>query len=107
VENEERYGREGRRMKKTYYNSRKSLVKKKERMDIEGRLDWMVPRIYASLGLILYDKYQWEPEQIQELFSASQSLWNDSVREGWDMLKNAEEIVGVSFERFVESGNIV
>ena len=94
-------------MRRTYYNNRTSVAKKKARMDIEGRIEWMVPRVYASIGLALYDKYKWEPEQIQELFSESQAIWQSSTNEGWDMLANAEEIVGAEFKRFSETGNIV
>lgn len=94
-------------MKKTYYNSHNSMEKRRAMLDIENRLNWIVPRTYASIGLSLYEKYRWEPEQIQELFTYSQELWQASVREGWDMLDNAEEIIGAEFKRFKETGNIV
>lgn len=94
-------------MKRTYYNSQRSLAKKKEKMDIEGRISWLVPHVYGSIGLSLYDKYGWDADQIQELFSDSQDLWQASTREGWDILKNAEEIIGVELRRFKDVGNIV
>lgn len=90
-----------------YYNNKRSMMKKKAMLDIESRLDWIVPRVYASIGLALYEKEKWEPDQIQELFTYSQELWQASVREGWDMLDNAEEIIGAEFKRFKETGNIV
>lgn len=92
---------------RTYYNNHRSLAKKKAMLDIENRLNWMVPRIYASIGLALYEGFEWEPEQIQELFNYSQAVWQSSTAEGWDMLDNAEEIVGAEFKRFADTGNIV
>ena len=81
--------------------------KKKDKLEIQRRIEWLVPRVYASIGLALYDKYKWEPEQIQDLFKESDDIWQASTVEGWDLLKNAEEIVGAEFRRFAESGNIV
>lgn len=81
--------------------------KHKDKLDIQRRIEWLVPRVYASIGLALYDKYKWEPEQIQELFKESDDIWQASSREGWDMLQNATEIVGAEFKRFSETGNII
>ena len=90
-----------------YYNNKKAVLKKKDKMDIQRRIEWLVPRVYASIGLALYEKFEWEPEQIQELFNYSQAVWQSSTAEGWDMLDNAEEIVGAEFKRFADTGNIV
>lgn len=81
--------------------------KKKDKLEIQRRIEWLVPRVYASIGLALYDKYKWEPEQIQDLFKESDDIWQASTVEGWDLLKNAEEIVGAEFRRFTDTGNIV
>jgi hypothetical protein len=94
-------------MRRSFYNNQKSVAKRKEKLAIETKLDWLIPHVYAAIGLSLYSKYGWEPEQIQEMFTDSQELWFSSTREGWDILKNAEEIVGVPFERFKETGNVV
>ena len=90
-----------------YYNNKRAVLKKKDKMDIQRRIEWLVPRVYASIGLALYEKFEWEPEQIQELFNYSQAVWQSSTAEGWDMLDNAEEIVGAEFKRFADTGNIV
>ena len=81
--------------------------KKKDKLDIQRRIEWLVPRVYACIGLALYDKYKWEQEEIQELFEESQIIWQSSTNMGWDLLKNAEEIVGAEFRRFTDTGNIV
>lgn len=92
-------------MASRFYNQGSN--KKKDKLDIQRRIEWLVPRVYASIGLALYEKYKWEPEQIQDLFKESDDIWQASTVEGWDLLKNAEEIVGAEFRRFTETGNIV
>lgn len=92
-------------MASRFYNQGNN--KKKDKLDIQRRIEWLVPRVYASIGLALYDKYKWDPEQIQDLFKESDDIWQASTVEGWDLLKNAEEIVGAKFRRFADTGNIV
>ena len=92
-------------MASRFYNQ--GANKKKDRLDIQRRIEWLVPRVYACIGLALYEKYKWESDEIQELFTESQEIWQSSTNMGWDLLKNAEEIVGAEFRRFAESGNIV
>lgn len=92
-------------MASRFYNQGSN--KKKDKLEIQRRIEWLVPRVYASIGLALYDKYKWDPEQIQELFKESDDIWQASTVEGWDLLKNAEEIVGAEFRRFADTGNIV
>ena len=92
-------------MASRFYNQGSN--KKKDKLEIQRRIEWLVPRVYASIGLALYDKYKWEPEQIQDLFKESDDIWQASTVEGWDLLKNAEEIVGAEFRRFTDTGNIV
>ena len=92
-------------MASRFYNQGSN--KKKDKLEIQRRIEWLVPRVYASIGLALYDKYKWDPEQIQDLFKESDDIWQASTVEGWDLLKNAEEIVGAEFRRFADTGNIV
>ena len=82
-------------MASRFYNQGSN--KKKDKLEIQRRIEWLVPRVYASIGLALYDKYKWDPEQIQDLFKESDDIWQASTVEGWDLLKNAEEIVGADF----------
>lgn len=92
-------------MASRFYNQ--GANKKKDKLEIQRRIEWLVPRVYASIGLALYDKYKWDPEQIQDLFKESDDIWQASTFEGWDLLKNAEDIVGAEFRRFTDTGNIV
>ena len=59
-------------MASRFYNQGSN--KKKDKLEIQRRIEWLVPRVYASIGLALYDKYKWDPEQIQELFKESDDI---------------------------------
>lgn len=89
-----------------YYNNTRSMLKKKDMMDIRGRIEWIVPRVYASIACELWDMGL-DADQIQDLFRKSQERWEDSTCNGWDMLKNVEEVTGVPVTYFRERGNIV
>ena len=90
-----------------YFNNRHAARKNAAKMETELRADRVVKYTYAAIGLALYDKYKWEPDQIQELFTESQILWNSAITNGWDMLENAEEILDVEFKRIDKKGNVV
>ena len=89
-----------------YYNNTRSLLKKRDMQDIRGRIEWIVPRVYASIACELWDM-GWDADQIQELFRKSQERLDDSTRNGWDMLQNVEEVIGIPVTYFRERGNIV
>lgn len=89
-----------------YYNNSRSMLKKKSMMDIRGRIEWIVPRIYAAIACELWDM-GWDADQIQELFAKSQDRWADSTKNGWDMLDNVEEVIGIPLKYFRDTENIV
>lgn len=80
--------------------------KKKDKMLLKSYIVYLVPRVYASIAASLWDM-GWEADKIQELFADSQARWQASVRDGWDMLKNVQEVTGIEVEYFNETGNIV
>ena len=49
----------------------------------------------------------WTAEEIQDMFADSQERWRESTRDGWDMLKNVQDVTGIEVEYFKEKGNIV
>lgn len=77
-----------------------------EKMLISTQIDFLVPRIYAALACALWNK-GWTAEQIEEVFAESQEYWQDSQQNGWDMLKNVQEVTGIQVEYFKKTGNIV
>lgn len=87
-----------------FYNSGSS--KKRDKLILKEQIQYLVPRIYAAIACELWD-LGWEAEQIEDLFAKSQERWLDSTRNGWDMLKNVEDVTGIKVQYFRETGNIV
>lgn len=87
-----------------FYNSGSS--KKRDKLILKEQIQYLVPRIYAAIACELWD-LGWEAEQIEELFAKSQERWEDSTRNGWDMLQNVEDVTGIKVSYFRETGNIV
>ena len=77
-----------------------------EKTLLDSYITYAVPRIYAAFCLVLYDKYQWEPEQIQEAIAASDELWDRSSKEGWDIRENCLECTGINVIHFKQTGQI-
>ena len=80
--------------------------KSKDKMLLKSYIEYLVPRVYASIACELWDK-GWTSEQIQGLFAGSQARWQDSVDNNWDMLSNVQEVTGIEVKFFKEKGNIV
>ena len=80
--------------------------KKKDKMLLQSYINFLVPRVYASIAASLWDM-GWSAEQIQDMFADSQERWRESTRDGWDMLKNVQDVTGIQVEYFKEKGNIV
>ncbi len=87
-----------------FYNSGSS--KKRDKLILKEQIQYLVPRIYAAIACELWD-LGWEAEQIEELFAKSQERWEDSSRNGWDMLQNVEDVTGIKVSYFRDTGNIV
>lgn len=75
-------------------------------MLLQSYINFLVPRVYASIAASLWDM-GWSSEQIQVMFSDSQERWRDSAANGWDMLQNVQEVTGIEVEYFKQTGNIV
>ncbi len=80
--------------------------KNRDKLILREQIQYLVPRIYAAIACELWDM-GWEAEQIEELFAKSQERWQDSTRNGWDMLQNVEDVTGIKVNYFRETGNIV
>jgi hypothetical protein len=77
-----------------------------DRMKMMRQTEYLVPHIYAAIACELWDM-GWESEQIQDLFAKSQERWQDSERNGWDMLQNVADVTGIDVQYFKKTGNIV
>lgn len=79
---------------------------KLQKLMLKEQIQWLVPRVYAAIACELWDM-GWDSDQIQELFAKSQERWRDSTENGWDMLKNVQEVTGIEVQYFRNTGNIV
>lgn len=77
-----------------------------EKALIRAQIEWLVPRVYAAIACALWNR-EWDEKQIEELFAESQEYWRDSTENGWDILKNVQEVTGIEVEYFRKTGNIV
>lgn len=80
--------------------------RKYEKMLISTQINFLVPRVYASIACALWNR-GWTAEQIEDMFAESQEYWIDSQKNGWDMLQNVEEVTGIKVTYFKKTGNIV
>ena len=79
----------------------------KEKLFIRRLSEKMIPDIYASIILAMYDGLKLEPEDIKAVVLRSQQIWNDSSVGGWDMKENCLECTGIDVRYFKSTGNIV
>lgn len=58
----------------------------------------LVPQIYAAIALALHREEGWGYKRINRLFAASQTIWEESVEKGIDMIKMCEDETGIQVE---------
>ena len=80
--------------------------KKKDKMLLDSYINWLVPRVYASIACELWEA-GFDEDEIQTLFLNSQIRWQDSNINGWDMLQNVHQVTGIDVEYFKRTGNII
>ena len=69
--------------------------------------EFIVPNVYASLILAMYDELKLEPEDIKRVVLRSQQIWNDYTDNGWDIKASCEECTGIDVRYYKTTGNIV
>lgn len=79
--------------------------KTRDKAVMKTQIEWLVPRVYAAVACEPWDR-GWSSEEIQDLFNGTQERWQDSVENGWDMLKNVEEVTGIKVEYFTGKGTL-
>lgn len=55
----------------------------------------ITPQVYAGIAPALYRKHGWEYEQINDLFTESQEIWNECVQDDVDTIAMCEEETGI------------
>ena len=59
------------------------------------KIQQITPEVYAGIALALHRKYGWGYKRINDLFSESQTIWNECVNSGINMVEMCEEETGI------------
>ena len=59
----------------------------------------ITPEVYAGIALALHRKYGWGYKRINDLFSESQTIWNECVNSGINMVEMCEEETGIEVRK--------
>ena len=79
-------------MASRYYNG--GRYKPQKRLELQQATKWIVPHLYAAFASSLWER-GWTEEQIREIFVETQERWNDSTENGWDILQNVKDVIGI------------
>ena len=69
-------------------------------MLLQRQISEYVPKVYAAIASELW-QLGWSADEITDLFNASRERWEQSIREGWDMLQNVYEVTGLNINYLV------
>ena len=61
----------------------------------QREIESILPNLYASVALALHRKYNWEFEDIDDLFKESQDIWKESVEKNINMAKMCLDETGI------------
>lgn len=63
------------------------------------KIQQITPEVYAGIALALHRKYGWGYKRINDLFSESQTIWNECVNSGINMVEMCEEETGIEVRK--------
>lgn len=63
------------------------------------KIQQITPEVYAGIALALHRKYGWGYKRINDLFSESQTIWNECVNSGINMIEMCEEETGIEVRK--------
>lgn len=90
-----------------FHNNNKGALQQKEKLFITRISEKIVPDVYASLILAMYDELKLDPDVIEKVVLRSQELWRDSEANKWDMKDNCLECTGIEVRHYKKTGNII
>lgn len=92
-------------MARKHYTERQKAViwamGEKRRDEFVAHIDNVLPCIYASLGIALYED-GWDYDKISDLFAKSQKIWEERCMEEGDMIDQFEQESGIQVRLRVE-----
>ena len=65
----------------------------------------ITPEVYAGIALALHREYKWGYKRINDLFCASQVIWQECVQSDVNMIQMCEKETGIDVQRKVEERN--
>ena len=63
------------------------------------KIQQITPEVYAGIALALHRKDGWGYNRINDLFSESQTIWNECVNSGINMVEMCEEETGIEIRK--------
>lgn len=63
------------------------------------KIEQITPEVYAGIALALHRKYGWGYKRINDLFSESQTIWNECVNSGINMVEMCERETGIELRK--------
>ena len=63
------------------------------------KIQQITPEVYAGIALALHRKCGWGYKRINDLFSESQTIWNECVNSGINMVEMCEEETGIEVRK--------
>jgi hypothetical protein len=61
----------------------------------------VTPAVYAAVAIGLVEEYNWEPEEVSNLFTYTQSLWSECTKKDISMREWCLELTGIDMQGFV------
>lgn len=76
--------------------------KKKDKLVAMHYAKFVAPHLMASFALTLYDKTDMSVDDIADMCVEVNDLWNRASQEGWDIVKNCEDLTGINMKSWIE-----
>ena len=61
----------------------------------------VTPAVYAAVAIGLVEEYNWEPEEVSNLFTYTQSLWAECTKKEISMREWCLELTGIDMQGYV------
>jgi hypothetical protein len=74
----------------------KHLIEQYKRL--HQNIQQTTPAVYAAIALTLYREYGWDGDAIEQMFAASQVIWEECLNQDLPMLEYCEELTGIELK---------
>ena len=63
------------------------------------KIEQITPEVYAGIALALHRKHRWGYKRINDLFLESQTIWNECINSGINMVEMCEKETGIEIRK--------